>query len=133
MLDKQKVKLMTELAFYEQNQGKEDFKINEYYRKDYVSFHTLCSILWITLGYVCVIGLIVFAALDLIVSIVSKSTIIMMGIMVVVGYFVVVILYAIVASRFFNKKHRAARQRMKIYNHNLTRLLKMYEGRKDNG
>ena len=37
MLDKEKVKLMTTLAFYEQNEGKEDFKINEYYRKDYVS------------------------------------------------------------------------------------------------
>ena len=31
MLDEQKIKLMTKLAFYEETQGKEDFKISEYY------------------------------------------------------------------------------------------------------
>ena len=45
MLDEQKIKLMTKLAFYEKREGKEDFKISEYYRKDYVSLHVICSIL----------------------------------------------------------------------------------------
>ena len=31
MLDEKKVKLMTRLAFYEQTQGKEDFKVSAYY------------------------------------------------------------------------------------------------------
>ena len=50
MLDEQKIKLMTKLAFYEKTQGKEDFKISEYYRKDYTSLHVICSILWVTVG-----------------------------------------------------------------------------------
>ena len=37
MLDEKKVKLMTRLAFYEQTQGKEDFKVSAYYIKDYAS------------------------------------------------------------------------------------------------
>ena len=41
MLDEKKVKLMTRLAFYEQTQGKEDFKVSAYYRKDYASLHTI--------------------------------------------------------------------------------------------
>ena len=133
MLDRRKVKLMTELAFYEQNQGKEDFKINEYYRKDYTGYHTLCSIIWVTIGYVCVIGLIAIAALDFILANISQAMIITVGVMIVVGYVIIVVLYAVIASRVYKQKHREARQRMKIYNHNLTRLLKMYEGRKDNG
>ena len=40
MIDEQKVKLMTKLALYEHTQGKEDFKVSEYYRKDYVAAHT---------------------------------------------------------------------------------------------
>ena len=52
MLDERKVKLMTRLAFYEQTQGKEDFKISAYYRKDYTSLHMLCSFIWVTIGYV---------------------------------------------------------------------------------
>ena len=41
MLDERKVKLMTKLAMYEETQGKEDFKISEYYRKDYAGMHTI--------------------------------------------------------------------------------------------
>ena len=35
--------------------------------------------------------------------------------------------YAVVTSHVYNRNHRQARQRVKKYNHNLTRLLKMYE------
>ena len=42
MLDKKKVELMTRLAFYEQTEGKEDFKISEYYRRDYGGIY-LCG------------------------------------------------------------------------------------------
>lgn len=130
MLDKEKVKLMTTLAFYEQNEGKEDFKINEYYRKDYVGYHTLCSVIWITIGYACIVGLLVFAGLDMILAHLSKGMIITMVLVAIMSYLVLVILYTLVASRVYDKKHRTARQRMKRFNHNLTRLLKMYEKEK---
>ena len=92
MLDERKVKLMTQLALYDQTQGKEDFKISEYYRKDYAGVHILYTVL---------------AA--------------------VVGYVVVLVSYIGIASHLYNKKHQEARQRVKRYNHILTRLLKMYE------
>ena len=56
MLDKRKVEVMTRLAFYEQTEGKEDFKVSEYYRRDYSSLHTICSILWVTIGYLCLVA-----------------------------------------------------------------------------
>lgn len=130
MLDREKVKLMTELAFYEQNEGKEDFKINEYYRKDYAGYHTLCSILWVTVGYIALVGLISVAAMDFIVENMSKSMLITLVLVIVIVYFVVVIIYTLIANHVYDRKHRAARQRMKIFNHNLTRLLRMYDKEK---
>ena len=130
MLDEQKIKLMTKLAFYEETQGKEDFKISEYYRKDYAALHILCSILWVTAGYVCLGALIVLAGLDSLMNSMSTGLIIIRGLLAIVGYFVLVIVYAVVSSHVFNRKHRQARQRVKKYNHNLTRLLKMYEKEK---
>lgn len=41
MLNEERVKMMIKLASYEEGQGKEDFKVNSYYRKDYVSFRTI--------------------------------------------------------------------------------------------
>ena len=130
MLDKPKVELMTKLAFYEHTHGKEDFKINEYYRKDYTGFHTLCSIIWLTIGYIGIIGLVVCSGLDWILEDLSKSKIIAMGIVAIAGYLLIVIIYTLIASRVYDKRHKEARQRMKDFNYNLTKLLKIYEKEK---
>lgn len=61
MLDEKRVKLMTKLALYEETQGKDDFKVSEYYRKDYVGMHMICTFLWVTIGYVCLAGLLALA------------------------------------------------------------------------
>lgn len=130
MLDEKKVKLMTRLAFYEQTQGKEDFKVSAYYRKDYASLHTICSIIWITVGYICAVGLIFLAGMDNFLSSMSFGMMfLMLGILVLV-YLFLLILYGVIASHIFNKKHRESRQRVKKYNHDLTRLLKLYEREK---
>ena len=99
MLDERKVKLMTQLALYDQTQGKEDFKISEYYRKDY----------------------------DTLMEKMSTALLITLVLAAVVGYVVVLVSYIGIASHLYNKKHQEARQRVKRYNHILTRLLKMYE------
>lgn len=127
MLDKRKVKLMTRMASYEQNEGKQDIKISAYYRKDYASLHTLFSILWVTVGYVCFIALIGLGSFDTLVDGMSMGLMITLGIIVIAGYFFVVIAYAIAAHHIYNKKHKDARTRVKKYNHDITRLLKMYE------
>ena len=51
MLNEERVKLMVQLASYEQKEGKEDFKVSSYYKKDYVSFHRLATMIWTTIGY----------------------------------------------------------------------------------
>lgn len=130
MLDEKKVKLMTRLTFYEQTQGKEDFKVSAYYRKDYASLHTICSIIWVTVGYICAVGLIFLAGMDNFLSSMSFGMMfLMLGILVLV-YLFLLILYGVIASHIFNKKHRESRQRVKKYNHDLTRLLKLYEREK---
>ena len=130
MLDKEKVRLMTKLAFYEQTQGKEDFKIDEYYQNDYAGFHTICSVIWITIGYVCGAGIIGVAAMDWIIANLSRDLIIMIGMTAVIAYLIIIVLYAFISNYIFEHKHKGARQRVKVYYHNLTRLLKMYEKEK---
>ena len=130
MLDRSKVKLMTKLALYEQTQGKEDFKISEYYRKDYVGLHSICSFLWVTVGYICVWMLILLAGFDLIVGHMSLLLMLIMMLVAVVGYVVILAIYAGVTSHVYNHKHKDARQRVKMYNHDLIKLLKLYEKEK---
>ena len=95
MLDERKVKLMTRLAFYEQTQGKEDFKISAYYRKDYTSLHMLCSFIWVTIGYVLVVGLAVLAGLDSLLGHMSMAVVVLHGGMALVGWLSVVFIFVI--------------------------------------
>lgn len=127
MLDERKVKLMTELALYEQTHGKEDFKISEYYRKDYVGMHMVFSFLWITVGYVCLCAVVVLAGIQKLIEDMSFGLLVTMAAAAAGGYFLILIIYLIITNRIYNKKHKRARQRVKKYNHNLTRLLKIYE------
>ena len=127
MLDQRKIELMTRLAFYEQTEGKKDFKVSEFYRKDYTSLHTICSVLWVTVGYLCVIGIVILMVLEDLLENMSNGVIVMLGGMILLGDVAVIIIYAIITSHIYDEKHKEARQRVKKYNHDLTRLLRMYE------
>ncbi len=130
MLDRRKVELMTRLAFYEQTDGKEDFKVSEYYRKDYTSMHIICSILWTTIGYACIVGIAVLLGIEKILGNMSNTFIMMLGGIVILGYLSLTIAYAIITGYIYKEKHKDARQRVKKYNHDLTRLLRLYEKEK---
>ena len=130
MLDERKVKLMTKMALYEQKEGKEDFKVSAYYRKDYASLHTIYSILWMTVGYILLIVLIGFAAMDSLTANMTLSVIVLLTGSIIIGYFLVVFIGGVASHQFYNNKHQEARSRVKKYNHHLIRLLKMYEKEK---
>ncbi len=131
MLDENRVKLMTRLALYEQTEGKEDFKISEYYKSDYIGMHVICSVLWVTVGYVCVGVLVVLAGLEDLMAKMSMGLLVTLLIGAVAGYLVTVIIFGIVTSHVYNKKHQNARQRVKLFNHDLIKLLKLYEKEKN--
>lgn len=127
MLNEEKVKLMTRMAMYESKEGEEDLKISAYYRKDYASFHTIITVIWVTIGYLIAVGVAAIAFLDEILNNLNMPFIVMTAICVVTGYIVTVALYTIVASQFYKNKHNKARHRVKKFNHDLTRLNRMYE------
>lgn len=127
MIDERKVKLMTRMASYEQNKGKEDFKINSYYRKDYVSIKRLYTFFWTTIGYVCVIALVALAGLEEWMDKMSMELFITVAAVLVAGYVALLIFFFVITNRVYNRKHQDARIRVKKFNHDLTRLLKIYE------
>lgn len=127
MINEKKVKLMTRMASYEQNKGKEDFKINGYYRKDYVSMQRLYTFFWTTIGYVCVVGLVFMAGFEKWMDQMSMEFFVTIAAVLVVGYIALLVFFFIVTNRVYNRKHQDARMRVKKFNHDLTRLLKIYE------
>ncbi len=127
MLDKRKVRLMTKLALYEQNEGREDAKISAYYKKDYISLKTVATILWTTIGYGCIVLLVGLGAINTWLENMTLTTIFVFAAVTVIAYVAALIVTILVTRKIASGKHRDARMRMKRYNHGLIRLLKMYE------
>ena len=122
MLNEERVKLMVQLASYEQKEGKEDFKVSSYYKKDYVSFHRLA-----TMGYAMVAGLIGIAYMDQVLEELTLVKAIILVAVILIIYVIVLVAYWIASGRFYQKKHSEARTRVKKYSHNLLVLNKLYE------
>lgn len=127
MLNENRIKVMARMAMYEKKQGDEDLKINAYYKRDYVSYKTLISVIWVTIAYALVVVLAASIFLDEILQKISVDFIVMSMIGVVGVYLCIMLFYVIGASTFYKKKYSDARERLKKFNHNLTRLNKMYE------
>ncbi len=127
MLDKRKVRLMTRLALYEQNEGREDMKISAYYKKDYVSMKMIATFILTTVGYVCAMLLILAWGMNGWMEKLTLALIFMLVAVIILGYLALLIITFIITSRIANRKHRDARMRMKRYNHGLLQLMKMYE------
>ena len=127
MLDERKVKLMTRMALYEEQQGREDLKVSAYYRKDYTSLHTLATILWVTIGYVCLVVLLGISVFDKLMEKMSVGMIIVTAIAIVAAYLSIIIAYAVYNHVTCNKRQYESRARVKLYNHDLARLLNLYK------
>ncbi|SHK61734.1 hypothetical protein [Hespellia stercorisuis] len=126
MLNEDRVRLMTQMAANEGELEEEDLKISSYYRKDYSSLHTLITVLWLTVGYGIIVGLVALGNMDAIMKNLTINKTITLCVGVVVVYVVLVIIYAIAANQFYKAKHNKAKQRVKKYYRDLSRLGKLY-------
>ena len=122
---------MTKMAIYEKEYAEEDLKICSYYKKDYSSLNTWITIIWITVGYALVAGLFLMFNAETILEGITFIKLILIAAIAAGGYLALVIAYAIGASRFYKKKHVRAKQRVKKYYRDLSRLEKMYKKEQD--
>ena len=131
MLDKKRIRLMARTAIYEKNRAEEDIKISTYYKKDYASLNTWITLIWITVGYVLAAGLFLLCTADTIMKGLTIVKLILLAAIAIGFYLVLLIVYGVGAGNFYRKKHGRAKQRVKRYYRELSRLEKMYKKEKD--
>ena len=127
MLDQKKIRLMTKMAIYEKNYGKEDIKISGYYKKDYTSLNTWATLIWITFGYLLVAALVFLCGADALLENLNFVKLLIIVAMAAGAYFALLIAYGVGSGKFFRKKHAQAKQRVKKYYRDLSRLEKIYK------
>lgn len=122
MLDKKRIRLMVRIASYEKTNAKQDQKISSYYKKDYISLNTWITILWVTVGYAIVIGLMAISGMDVLFENLTTMKLLMLLGLVIIGYIIVLVIYGVCASNYYKTKHNRAKQRVKRYYRDLSQL-----------
>ncbi len=125
MLDVKRIRLMAKMAQYEKDNIRKDFKISTYYKKDYVSLNTLVTILWMTVGYGILAVLLAVCFMEELLENLTVSKLTYLCIGAGGGYLALLIIYIISANVYYRSRHNRAKQRMKKYYRDLSRLGKM--------
>ena len=125
MIDKRKVRLMSRAAIYEKRYGEEDIRITGYYQKDYSSLNTWVTLIWMTAGFLLTAGLLFLAGGEQLLEGITLVKLLLLAAVTLAVYLALLIIYGIGAGSFYKKKHIRAKQRMKKYMRDLSRLEKM--------
>ena len=131
MLNNRKVRLMTRLAMYEQNEGKEDVRISKYFRTDYVRLNVLKTVVAITLGYLLILLLLIVYHSEYLIR--EAVTLDYEGMVSrYVGIYIIILtVYCAIGMIGYMIKYRTSRKKLAKYFRMLRRLRSLY--REENG
>lgn len=127
MLNEERVILMTKMASYEENEGKKNVNIGNYFRGDYIAIQVLKSIFCATIAYAIGFALFIFYDFEMFMQDLYKMDLIIFVRNVLLYYALTVVLYGIVSYAVYSYRYTKAKKSLKVYYHNLKKLNSLYD------
>ena len=126
MLDKERIKAMVKVSFYEQGSGKEKLRISGYFKKDYVSFNTFLTGLWVSIGYFLIMCVYVIIEIDnILAEMLSLESLWEMIRRFVIYYLIILVVFCVISSIVYRQRHKNAKKHVKNYYRDLGILEKI--------
>ena len=122
MLSEERVKLMTRMASFEDNEGKEYASASTHFRGDYVGAQVLKAVICATIAYMIAFGVYIYYNYETFMTDIYKMDIWAFATSALKWYAVVVVVYSVIVYIVFSIKYTKARQGLKKYFNNLKLL-----------
>lgn len=126
MISKDKIRLMTDLAIYEKMHEEDVFKINKYYKADYIFWNLLLAFLRFTVFAVIVLAINMVIRPDVYFYNINLNGIAAMLRQVLVYYLIGLIIYLVISYNVYLSRYKKARKGMLFYATKLKRLARRY-------
>ncbi|SFR57245.1 hypothetical protein [Anaeromicropila populeti] len=126
MLNEKKIHTMTKLAMFEEKKGKEDLKINKYYRIDYIRLRLYNSFVCVTIGYVILLAAVILYYSEYLLQNAVKLNYKEIGAQALIIYIVLLIVYGFITILVSMYSYDRAKKRLKKYKKNLKMLQQFY-------
>lgn len=127
MLNEERIKLMTKMAAYEENEGRKNMAIGSYFRGDYIELHMLKSIFSATIAYFVLFGMYIYYDFEIFMQNIYKMDLVQFGKDVLFYYFIFVVVYALISYIVYSYRYSKAKKSLKRYFYNLKQLSALYE------
>ena len=128
MVDREKVRLMSELAAYEKREGRENYIINSYFKIDYVTKHMLASFFGYTICFVLVFALALLFSAQEIMDMVDFAELYELFRKYVIWYFAGLAAYELISIVVYCVRYGRARKNAGFHTVQLKKLKRKYYG-----
>ncbi|HIW82187.1 MAG TPA: hypothetical protein H9742_11850 [Candidatus Acetatifactor stercoripullorum] len=126
MLNEERIILMTKMASYEQNEGRENVAIGRYFRSDYIGLQVLKSIFCATVAFAIIFALFVFYDFEIFMQDIYNMNLIEFAQTVLLYYGITVAGYGVISYILYSYRYSKAKKSLKCYYHNLKKLNSLY-------
>ena len=127
MIDEERLKLMTRMASFEDNEGRKAIPVTEFFRSDYVGFHMLLTVAYVTVAFMLITGMNMFCGMESFLSNFYKTDFLSMGKGILNSYLVFVGFYVVISFIVYSYRYTKAKKSVRVYQKALKRLGLMYE------
>ena len=126
MLNRERIRLMTQMAAYEDNEGKHDIATNGYFRGDYISFQLLKSAIYATASFVMAVAMYVLYDLENFLEDFYKMDIMEFIHGILNKYVLVLAIYMVISYFVYAYRYSKAKRSIRRYQTQLKQLSQMY-------
>lgn len=130
MVSEEKVLLMSKMAMFESDEGKDAIEIDKYTQKDYVFVQVIKTWVLSTIGFILVLFLALLLCLDSLVLLFSSVSLTVLLILLLILYIVCMFLACLLAKKRSIQRYNRAKTEMKKYNQYILELNAFYEAEK---
>ena len=127
MLSQERIKLMTKMAAYEENEGKKYMSIGSYFRSDYMGMQVIRSVICGTLAFLLLAGLYVYYHFETMMQDIYKMDLMLMGRKVLFYYIVFIAVYSVLTYVIYSFRYSRAKRSLKHYYYHLKQLAAIYD------
>lgn len=127
MISEEKVKIMTEMAKYEKNHGRRDFRVNHFKKRDYIRFETIKMSVALILAFLIFTGAICIFEMDQVIIHLKEGKLFLMAAVLIVFYISIYLIYLHFTKKKAARVYDEVQTRVKIYDKYLEELQELYE------
>ena len=127
MINEERVKQLYKIALYEQNEEKNNRKVGQYYKSDYVGRQMIGSIFTGTIAFGCYALLWMLSSWEDVLESINNLEIVGIAIEMIIYYVLFMVLYLIATYIVYSVRYEAGKKKMKKYINDLKIAHKMYE------